>query len=97
MHIITRKRLNEFAERHPETKLALLQWYQLMKQREFNSIAELRQVPHTREEYEKLVAMLDNLIDIVGEEESHPFASLMEIIGVLIEQYETENIPELDV
>ena len=54
-------------------------------------------VPHTKKEYEELVAMLDNLIDIVGEEESHPFASLMEIIGVLIEQYETENIPELDV
>ncbi len=44
MHIITRKRLNEFAERYPETKSALVQWYQLMKQREFNSIAELRQV-----------------------------------------------------
>jgi mRNA interferase HigB len=44
MHIITRKRLNEFAERYPETKSALLQWYQLIKQGEFNSIAELRQV-----------------------------------------------------
>jgi mRNA interferase HigB len=44
MHIITRKRLNEFAQKYPETRSALLQWYQLMKQGEFNSIAELRQV-----------------------------------------------------
>jgi mRNA interferase HigB len=44
MHIITRKRLNEFAQKYPETRSALLQWYQLMKQEEFNSIAELRQV-----------------------------------------------------
>jgi len=44
MHIITRKRLNEFAQKYPETRSALLQWYKLMKQGEFNSIAELRQV-----------------------------------------------------
>ncbi|EFA71864.1 Serine/Threonine protein kinase [Raphidiopsis brookii D9] len=41
-----------------------------------------------------LVEMLDNLIDEVGEDETHPLASLMEIIGVLIEQYENQNIPE---
>jgi hypothetical protein len=84
MHIITRKRLNEFAQKYPENKSALLQWYQLMKQGGFNSI----------EEYQNLVEMLDNLIDEVGEDETHPLASLMEIIGVLIEQYENQNIPE---
>ncbi len=52
-------------------------------------------VPHTEEEYNQLVAVLDNLIDEVGEDESHPLASLMEIIGVLIENYETKHIPEL--
>lgn len=31
-------------QKYPETRSALLQWYQLMKQGEFNSIAELRQV-----------------------------------------------------
>jgi HTH-type transcriptional regulator/antitoxin HigA len=39
--------------------------------------------------------MLDTLIDIVGEDETHPLASLMEVIGVLIEKYEDEQIPEL--
>ena len=48
----------------------------------------------TEKEYQTLVKMLDNLIDEVGEDEAHPLASLMEIIGVLIEQYETQNIPE---
>lgn len=38
---------------------------------------------------------LDTLIDMVGENESHPLASLMEVIGVLIEKYEDENVPEL--
>ena len=52
-------------------------------------------VPHSEDEYRHLVAFLDGLIDEVGEEETHPLASLMEILGVLIEQYEAEYVPEL--
>lgn len=44
MHIITRKRLNDFAKQHPDTAQALANWYQEMKKGDFNSIAELRQV-----------------------------------------------------
>jgi HTH-type transcriptional regulator / antitoxin HigA len=61
----------------------------------WSSIAENVFVPHTEEEYERLVEILDCLIDQVGEDETHPLASLMEVIGVLIENYETEHIPEL--
>jgi HTH-type transcriptional regulator / antitoxin HigA len=52
-------------------------------------------VPHTEEEYNQIVALLDQLIDEVGEDESHPLASLMEILGVLIEHYENAHVPEL--
>ena len=52
-------------------------------------------VPHSEREYQRLVAILDDLIDVVGEDESHPLASLMEIIGVLIEKYEDEQAPEI--
>ena len=51
--------------------------------------------PHTEAEYNRLVSLLDSLIDEVGENESHPLASLMEVIGVLIEKYEDEHVPEL--
>jgi len=37
----------------------------------------------TAGEYEILVGLLDELIDEVGEDEAHPLASLMEIVGVL--------------
>lgn len=47
-------------------------------------------------EYERLVNIVDQLIDEVGEDEAHPLASLMEVIGVLIEKYEDEHVPELD-
>jgi HTH-type transcriptional regulator/antitoxin HigA len=37
-------------------------------------------VPHAESEYQRLVAVLDALIDVVGENENHPLASLMEVI-----------------
>jgi HTH-type transcriptional regulator / antitoxin HigA len=50
---------------------------------------------HTEAEYEKLVSVLDFLTDTVGENENHPLAAFMEVVGVLIEKYEDENIPEI--
>ena len=44
MHIISRKKLNEFAARYPESKSALKEWYQRMKTGRFKSIAELRTI-----------------------------------------------------
>ena len=52
-------------------------------------------VPHSEAEYDRIVALLDNLIDEVGEDEQHPLASLMEVLSVLIERYESEQVPEL--
>ncbi len=52
-------------------------------------------VPHQEEEYQRLVALLDGLIDEVGENEAHPLASLMEVVSILVEKYEDEHVPEL--
>ncbi|MBM4166033.1 MAG: hypothetical protein FJ218_03830 [Ignavibacteria bacterium] len=52
-------------------------------------------VPHNEEEYNRIVDLLDNLIDEVGEDEFHPLTPLMELLGTLIEKYEAENVPEL--
>jgi HTH-type transcriptional regulator/antitoxin HigA len=57
--------------------------------------AQALETPSNEKEYQSLVNWLDQLIDEVGENEQHPLASLMEIISLLIEQYENENIPEL--
>lgn len=60
-------------------------------------LANTLYVPHTEEEYNNLVELLDDLVDEVGEDETHPLASFMEIIGVLIEKYEDENVSELSI
>jgi HTH-type transcriptional regulator/antitoxin HigA len=52
-------------------------------------------VPHNDREYRQLVKQLDRVVDEVGEDESHPLASMMEVIGILIEKYEDEHVAEL--
>lgn len=59
------------------------------------AVSRILYVPHTLSEYNRLVEVLDQLIDEVGDDESHSLASLMEVIGVLIERFEDEHIPEL--
>lgn len=54
MHVITRKRLNEFASGYPETKAALARWYQLAKRSDFVSFAELRTVFPSADQVGKL-------------------------------------------
>jgi HTH-type transcriptional regulator/antitoxin HigA len=53
-------------------------------------------VPHTEQDYNHLVNLLDRLIDQVGEDETNPLASLMDVIGVLIESYEDHHVPEVN-
>jgi HTH-type transcriptional regulator / antitoxin HigA len=52
-------------------------------------------VPQNDADYDRLVSMLDELIDLIGEDESHPLASLMDVLSALIENYEISNVPEL--
>ena len=42
MHVISRKRLNTFAEQHPDSATPLAEWYRLMKHNTFSSFSELR-------------------------------------------------------
>ena len=52
-------------------------------------------VPHNEREYRQQVKLMDRLVDEVGENENHPLASMMEVLGVLIEKYEDEHVAEL--
>lgn len=42
MHIISRKRLNDFAELYPETKTGLQHWYRVMKSNNFVSFHDIK-------------------------------------------------------
>ncbi len=64
-------------------------------EQDWSALASVVFVPHSESEYQRLVRLLDALIDVAGENENHPLASLMEVVGVLIEKYEDEHVPEL--
>ncbi|MFM2343540.1 MAG: hypothetical protein RLZZ210_148 [Pseudomonadota bacterium] len=49
-------------------------------------------VPHNENEYDKLIIILNNLLDIVGDNENHPLADLLELTGQLAEDFESKNI-----
>lgn len=61
----------------------------------WGSVAPIVFVSRSEEDYERLVGVLDALIDTVGEDEQHPLASMMEVIGTLIEKCDDEHVPEL--
>lgn len=44
MHVISRKRLNEFAQKYPEANDGLALWYSLVKKNTFANFAEIKAV-----------------------------------------------------
>lgn len=48
-------------------------------------------VPHSKEAYQVLVKILDDIIDEVGDNQNHKLAPVMETIGNLIENYEIQE------
>ena len=59
----------------------------------WTEVSKTLYLPHSEKEYQETVRLLDNLIDTIGEDENHSLASLMEILGLLIEKYEDEHVP----
>jgi HTH-type transcriptional regulator/antitoxin HigA len=51
--------------------------------------------PQNRKEYSRLERVLDKLIDVVRDNEKHPLALVMQIIGENLEQYDNEHYPDI--
>lgn len=56
-------------------------------------IAPLLTAPETEDEYDAKVEALDELLDLIGDDEEHPLASLASRLGDLIEAYDEEHRP----
>ena len=54
MHVISRKRLNEFAAKHPDAKTSLAHWFRLMEQSDFSNLVALRAVFPSADQVGKL-------------------------------------------
>lgn len=63
-------------------------------QKSWRDIADVLSVPRNKKEYDRAVKLLNDLADVVGQDENHPMAALMETLGLVIEAYESRNLPE---
>jgi HTH-type transcriptional regulator/antitoxin HigA len=46
----------------------------------------------TEQDYQRAIALLDRLLDEVGENERHPLFGFLEVLGTLIESYESDHV-----
>ena len=64
-------------------------------QSHWESISPLLTIRNERE-YDAAVERLNQLLDEIGENESHPLYSLLDTLGTLIQAYEEEHFPVPD-
>jgi HTH-type transcriptional regulator/antitoxin HigA len=57
----------------------------------WQDVKDVLSVPHTDKQYKKLIKVLIELIDEVGNNEKHQLAPLLETVGNLIEEYENDH------
>src|SRR4030042_159794 len=57
-------------------------------------IRHLVSVPKTDEQCVKMIDLLNNLLDEVGDNVGHSLYPLIETLGTLIENYESQTLPE---
>lgn len=57
---------------------------------ELNRLVELR--PITNEaEYDRTVTLMNHVLDIMGENEQHPLAGLLELLALMVSGYDKEH------
>lgn len=53
----------------------------------FDKMAHLRHI-RNKAEYGRMVAMMNSLLDVAGDDEDHPLSGLLELVGDLVSKYE---------
>lgn len=53
----------------------------------FDSLAHLRPI-HSESEYDRMVTLVQSLLDVAGDDEDHPLSGLLELAGDLVSRYE---------
>jgi HTH-type transcriptional regulator/antitoxin HigA len=56
----------------------------------FDRIAHLRPV-RNEDEYDRTVMLMNYLLDVVGDQEDHPLAGLLDLVSELVEDFDTEH------
>lgn len=56
----------------------------------FNDMAHLRPI-HDEADYDRMVVLMNSILDSVGDDEDHPLAGLLDLVSDLVWKYEQEH------
>ena len=56
----------------------------------FDTVAHLRPI-HSEADYDRMVVMMNALLDVAGDDEDHPLSSLLELAADLVSRYEQQH------
>ncbi|OIN92281.1 MAG: hypothetical protein AUJ20_08320 [Comamonadaceae bacterium CG1_02_60_18] len=54
-------------------------------------MANLRPI-RSEMEYDRMVALMNSLLELAGDDEDHPLSGLLELVGDLVSRYEKEHL-----
>lgn len=57
---------------------------------EFNALAQLRPI-ETEADYDHTVALMNRVLDIMGEDERHPLAGMLALLAAMVGSYDKEH------
>lgn len=58
----------------------------------FDAMAHLRPI-RTDKEYDRMVVLMNSLLDAAGDDEEHPLSGLLDLVGDLVSRYEQVHYP----
>jgi len=56
----------------------------------FDAKAHLRPI-HDEKGYDRMVALMNSLLDVAGDDEGHPLSGLLDLVGEMVSKYEQEH------
>jgi len=56
----------------------------------FDEMAHLRPIQNEKE-YDRMVALMNSILDAVGDDEDHPLDGLLNLVGDMVSKYEQEH------
>lgn len=56
----------------------------------FDTLAHIRPI-HSEADYDRMVAMMNALLEVAGDDEDHPLSGLLELVADVVSRYEQEH------
>lgn len=57
----------------------------------WQSVAALIAVPYNETQYQERLALLEQLLDEIGDDENHPLSSLLDTLSIVVSNYEQQH------